>query len=391
MKWITHFLYSLRLERGLIFVTIGNVVSICLGSVLWFLLASLSSTHSYGSINYYISVATISGSIGIMGFDITLTTFTAKGLTKMVTESGSLVLISGIVISFALSLIFMSLSLIISFIGLMFFIFSVAEILGSHLYKEFMIVMILARAISLVSVPILFRAYGVDGALYAYGLSYLPVSYRFFISLRKFNLSLSTLRPIKAFFFHSYAVGIFKTLVVCSDKLVIMPLFGPAILGYYQFGFQILTTASIIPIIITHYLLPQEAANKNINGKRLQILSIFSSTLITIVMISIIPTIINDVFPSFKIAVLPVQIILLAGIPLTLIAVFNSLLMARVKSFHVFVASGIFLVMQYLLIATLGALYGLIGLSISTVIASIAQTVYLFIIKRKLIPTSKNV
>jgi hypothetical protein len=89
--------------------TIGNVESICFGSVLWFILASLSTTNSNGSLNYYISISTISASIGIMGFDPTLTTFTAKGLTKMVAESGiTLVLVSGVVIYFVLSLIFMS-------------------------------------------------------------------------------------------------------------------------------------------------------------------------------------------------------------------------------------------------------------------------------------------
>jgi O-antigen/teichoic acid export membrane protein len=383
MKRFIRFFYSLDLEKGLVFVTIGNFVSISLGTVLWFVLAVQMTANNYGSLNYYISIVTIFTSIGIMGLDTTLTTFVAKGVHKMVSESISIVLISGIVFSTILSLIFMSLPLILTFLGQMFFVLSTSEMLGRHHYKEFMIVLIIARLITLASIPLLFDIYGVNGALYGYAISFLPLSYRFFISLRKFNLSLSTLRPIKRFFFHSYALGIFKHLVYFSDKLIIMPLFGFGILGYYQFGIHMLTIVSIIPIILSNYLLPQEAGNKNIKGKKLERLGIFSSLTITIFLIILTPIIITNLFPSFENAILSTQIILLAGIPFTMVAIFNSLLLAREKSFHVFVASGIFLVMQYALIASLGSLYGLIGLSLSMVIASITQTAYLYLMKRK--------
>jgi O-antigen/teichoic acid export membrane protein len=383
MKRFIKFFYSLEVERGLVFVTIGNLVSIGLGTILWFVLAIQMTANDYGSLNYYISIVTISTSIGIMGLDITLTTFVAKGLVKMVSESSSLVLISGIVLSIILSLIFMSLPLILTFLGQMFFVLSTSEMLGRHHYKEFMIVLIIERVITLASIPLLFGIYGVNGALYGYAISFLPLSYRFFISLRKFKLSLSTLRPIKRFFFHSYALGTFKHLVYFSDKLIIMPLFGFGVLGYYQFGIHMLTTLSIIPIILSNYLLPQEAGNKNTKGKKLEMLGIFSSLIITIFLVIISPIIITNLFPRFENAILSTQIILLAGIPFTVVAIFNSLLLAREKSFHVFVASGIFLVVQYALIASLGSLYGLIGLSLSMVIASITQAIYLYLMKRK--------
>ena len=162
-----------------------------------------------------------------------------------------------------------------------------------------------------------------------------------------------------------------------------MPLFGVGILGYYQFGIQMLISLEIIPLIIYNYLLPQEASGNNRTGAKLELLGILSSALMTAVLIALIPAIITNLFPSFQAAVFPTQVILLAAVPLTMIAIYNSLLMAREKSFHVVVSSGVFLVTQFLLILLLGRLYGLIGLSIAEVTASVAQAIYLFLLKRR--------
>src|SRR5690348_54725 len=143
MNWFTRLFYSIGLEKGLIFVTIGNFVSIGLGAILWFILAARITAADYGSLNYYISFASIFTSLGIMGFDSTLTTFVAKGLTKMLKESSCLVFIAGIILSIILSLISMSFFMILVLLGMIFFTFSTSEILGRRFYKEFMIISIL--------------------------------------------------------------------------------------------------------------------------------------------------------------------------------------------------------------------------------------------------------
>jgi O-antigen/teichoic acid export membrane protein len=380
---ITRLFSSLSLGRGLAYVSIGNIVSIGLGGLLWFFLATQMDATNYGSLNYYISVSTIALSVGIMGFESTLPTFLPKGITRMLGQASALILISGVGLSIVLYIIFGSLSLVLAFVGLLFSTYSLAELLGKYLYKEFMILLIVSRLITLVSVPLLFNLYGVDGALYGYAISLFPVSYRFFISLRKFDLSLSTLTPIKNFFFHSYVLGISKNLVFFSDKLLIMPIFGLGILGSYQFGLQVLTAVSVIPIILYDYLLPQWAGDKKIEGKKIQLTGLLTSLAITVTMIFLIPQIITNLFPSFLNSVLSTQIILLAGIPLTMIAIFNSSLMANEKSYYVIAATGIFLATQYILIVCLGSLYGLVGLSISTVVASTAQATYLVMMTRK--------
>jgi O-antigen/teichoic acid export membrane protein len=391
IKWANRLFYTLGIDKGLSYVTIGYFVSIALGAFLWFMLATEMLPSSYGSLNYFLSVVTISSAVGMLGFESTLTTFLAKGVTKMLSESVFLTWTAGLIISIVLFLIFNSIPLILVSLGMLFFILSAAEVLGKRVYREYMMLLVIQRLISLVSVPLLYAFFGIDGALYGYSISYFPLCYRFFASSRKISFSISTLRPIKNFFFHSYALGISRALVLFSDKLVIVPLFGVGILGYYQFGIQMLSTVSVIPLVLYHYLLPQEAAKPNLNVKKVERLGVISSVTITMVLIILTPTIISHLFPGFRNALLSTQVILLAGIPLSMSAILNSFFMAREKSFQVLLASAIFLGTQYALIYILGWIYGLLGLSLSTVAASTVQAVFLFMMKRKISTTSLQI
>jgi O-antigen/teichoic acid export membrane protein len=376
--------FALGIDKGVSYVSIGYIFYTVFGGVLWFILAAEMPANDFGILSYYFSIAVILGAISILGFDSTLTTFLAKGVKKMLSESVFLTSAAALIISIILAISFKSLPIILIFLSPLFFTLSLAEILGKRLYKEYMIMLIIQRVLSLIFVPALFASHGIDGAMYGYSISYLPLCYRFFISLRTISFSVSTLRPIKNFLFHSYALGILRSLVVFSDKLIIAPLFGIIILGYYQLGIQILMTVSVLPVILSHYLLPQQAANKNENVKKIERLGLVLSVLITVFLIYLTPFIISNLFPRFEVAQTSTQIVLIAGIPLSLTAVLSSYFMARQNSLDILIASGIFLGTEYALIAVLGQWYGLVGISLSPVLAASAQALFLFVMKRRI-------
>jgi O-antigen/teichoic acid export membrane protein len=376
--------FALGIDKGISYVTIGYSFSTVFGGILWFILAAEMPTKDYGLLNYFISIANILGAIAVLGFDYTLTTFLAKGVSKVLPESVFLTSAAALVISIIIAIVFRSLAVILVFLSPLLFILSLAEVLGKRLYKEYMIMLITQRALSLIFVPALFASHGIDGAMYGYSVSYLPLCYRFFISLRTVSFSFSTLRSIKSFLFHSYVLGILRSLVTFSDKLIIAPLFGVIILGYYQLGMQMLIAISVIPIILSHYLLPQQAANKNENIKKIERLGLILSVLMTVSLIYLTPIIISRFFPLFKVAQTATQIVLLAGIPLSVVAIVSSFLMARQKSLDILISSGIFLGTEYALIAVLGQWYGLVGISLSPVLAASAQALYLLVNRRKI-------
>jgi O-antigen/teichoic acid export membrane protein len=385
IKRFLNVLSTLRSEKGLIYVSVGNLFFTFFGAILWFFLATQMPTDEYGSLNYFISVAAIFTAVGLMGFDSTLTTFLAKGLHKIQGEASALVCVAAAVLSIALWLIYGSSPLILAFVGVLFFSLSSAELLGRHFYREFMLIMIGERIISLVSVPILFWLYGVEGALLGYALSYLPFSYRFFGSLKKFNLDLSVLKSVKSFFYHSYGLGLSKTFVYSSDKLIIMPLFGLTILGEYQLGIQMLTALSIIPLILYNYLLPQHAAGKS-DKKRLRTIEVYGiiiTVLLTLSMVFLMPLIVVAFFSDFYNSILSNQIVLFAAIPLSMVAIYNSVLLSREKSSMVIIGAIIFLLSQYALLVTLGTFFELIGLASATLIASAVQASFLYFVRIK--------
>jgi O-antigen/teichoic acid export membrane protein len=377
LNWLQKLLHNIGSQRDLGYVTIGNLVSTALGALLWFILASLMVAANYGDLNYHISIATILTAIGILGFDFTLTTFLAKGFHRFAYEANTLVALSGVLLFFLVLLGFNSLSTGLILLGMMFFTLSTAELLGKNRYREFMMVMVLQRVITLISVPTLYNLMGVDGALYGYALSYLPLSYRFFFTLRRMTLSFNVLRSNKKFFLHSYGTGISRTLVHFSDKLIIVPIFGLAIVGYYQFGLQMLTLVSIVPTIMYNYLLPQEASGRANSPHIVKVLGVTVSIIISIVLIILTPFLVQTLFPQFRSSILATQIVLLAGPLLTLSSIQSTTLLARNQSRDVLISAGAFLGVQYSLLALLGSLFELPGLSVATVAAAAGQAVYL--------------
>jgi O-antigen/teichoic acid export membrane protein len=369
------------------YVTIGNLFFAAIGALLWFFLATQMTATVYGSLNFFISISAIFTSIGLLGFDSTLTTYLAKRVKSIEIESAQIVLLSGIVLSVVLQAMFNSFALTLSFLGMLFFSLSTAELLGRHRYKEFMYVMVVERTISLFTVPILFWLYGVDGALYGYAISYLPLCYRFVMSLNKlrFDFRFGVIRTHRNFFFHSYGLSLSRTLMFLADKLLIAPIFGLYILGQYQLGIQMLTATSMIPLIFYNYLLPQYAGNTHLNHRNLELTGIIIITILTVVIIAIIPYIVNSLFPAFTEAIMASQIVIVAGIPLTISALCNSALMGKEKSSQVMQAGLIFLASQYALLFVLGHTHGLVGLSFATLIAACVQAAFLYAKRRQLL------
>ena len=92
MNIVQRILRSLGVDKGLAYVTFGNFLYTSLGAVLWFYLTSILAANVYGKLNYDIAIATVLTAIGIMGFDTTLTTFVAKGASRMFPQAALLIL-----------------------------------------------------------------------------------------------------------------------------------------------------------------------------------------------------------------------------------------------------------------------------------------------------------
>jgi O-antigen/teichoic acid export membrane protein len=371
-------LYSIGVEKGLAYVSLGNVAYFALSALLWLYLASQLEPSAYGEINYKVSVVTILTSIGIMGFDTTIPALVAKGTLKVENESFSLVLLSAVTISTILIVVFNSISMTVLLIGMLFFTWLSVDYLGRHEFKKYMVIMAMQRGLSLASVPLLYTAFSSDGAIYGWGISYLVLCLPFLKMVKKFTLTFPTLVRIKSFFIHAYILGIAKALPYFIDKIIIMPLFGASIVGYYQLGLQISMITYIIPVVLYSYLLPKQAAGKNEDLTRVKWLGVFASVLLTLLLFFTLPYIIVNYFPNFDTGVTAARITVFSSIPISISAIYNSNFMAKGESRPVVIGIGIFVSIQVFLIIYLGSILSLSGISMSTVIASSAQCMYLY-------------
>jgi len=387
---VQRILRSLGVDKGLAYVTFGNFLYTALGAILWFYLASIVTPSEYGKLNYDIAVATLLTAFGIMGFDTTLTTFVAKGISRMFPQAVFLILVSGGVLSVILYIFLQSWSLVLLLLGMLFFTLVTARLLGNHSFKQFMLIVSAQRVLTLVLVPLLFELAGINGAILGFAVSHLVLCKQFFVALPKIDFSISTIRPIKKYFLHSYMLGIAKTIPYFSDKIIIPPLFGLTLLGYYQFGIQILTATAIIPIILYNYLLPKVAKGGTHDLSRTIWLGVFSAFALSAILFVLMPSIVMNLFPTFKDAILSSQILLFASVPLTVVAIITSILMGQEKSHHVAIGALLFLGTQFTLIVVLGEAFGLIGLSVSMVVASVLQCLYLLMARKKSVISNAN-
>jgi O-antigen/teichoic acid export membrane protein len=381
---ITKLFKAFGLEKNLGYVSVGNIANTFLGALLWLLIAAKLSASEFGSLNYDISIASLITSLGIMGLDTTLTTYLAKGVNKMMGESTFLIIISAGIISITMFMFYPSVPVILLTVTMIIFTLIESENLGNHNFKRYMWLMLIQRLLTLLLVPALFYFFGIEWALYGFIISYVVVSYEFVNWIKKIRISVSTFRPIKRFFFHSYVLGISKVLPYFFDKLLILPLFGLSMVGYYQFGVQVLAVVSMLPIIFYGYILPKESKNSNENSLHMFLkVGVLSSVSITILLFFGLPTLIQLLFPKFVLATNSAQLILLAGVPLTISSIYNSIMMAKGESRPVVIGAIIFVGFQSIAIITLGNWFGLIGLSLSTTIASVIQCIYLVFVEGK--------
>ena len=366
------------IEKGFAYVALGNIVYSILSITLWMYLATQLPATQYGEINYLVAIASISVALALLGFDNTLVSYLAKRNIKMESESSVLVAISAVIVSIMLYLLLRSVPLSMLVISMVLFAWVAADALGRQQFKKYMLMVSLQRIISLIAIPFLYVLLSVDGIIYGFAVSYIIFCSTYFRVFKKLDFSVSSITTIRRYFFDSYLISISKTVPLFADKIVILPLFDLLTVGYYQFGAQISSIGSVIPLIMYNYLLPRQSTGNSKNLKHTKYLGISCSIGLTLLLFALIPFIVPVYFPRFEPAIIPAQIIIFSGIPISLSAIYNSNLMASGHSRPVVYGAAIFLIVQFLLISTLGNIYSLIGLSWATVISAVLQTAFLY-------------
>ena len=286
------------IEKELIQVSVGNFSAILLGAVLWFVLAYLLESEQYGEINFDVAVATLASTVATLGLNFIVMTFLPKNQKNVLREANTIIVITNIPVFVFLFFITESLPVALLMVFTTTFMMSAAEYLGNHQYRKYVTLLISQKILQITLGLGLFFLLDINGILIGYAISYLVTSFNFFKTIRKFTTMFTVIRSKKHQVLHTYSLEVARTINMYSDKIVIAPIFGFAILGLYQFAAHFLLFLGIIPAILYNYLLP--SLTKHSKYKKIYTLSIGLSTLGAFAVFFISPIVIENIFLRYQ-------------------------------------------------------------------------------------------
>jgi O-antigen/teichoic acid export membrane protein len=376
----SNLLKFLNANKGLVFISGGNLSGALITGIFWLLLATIQNPEEYGHTNYIISISSLASAVALLGLNTTLTSFLSKGDNNVLVQANQVALLSGIAISLLTGVMlgWLAAAFVIT---MTFWMMSTYSLLGKKRYKEYSVVNIGTRGLQLVLSFVFYFLFGIPGIIMAFIVAFSLFSYRYFHSLPNFNFRLRQIGRNKlSFSVHAYAFNMSTAFLMYFDKLIILPLFGYTIVGYYQISLQFLLFIGMVPISFYQYLISEDSSGKN--KSKVTIMGLGFSVLLAIALFVLSPSIIQTLFPNFIESVDATRIISIGIIPMTIVWTTNSTLFNLGKSRFVALGSAIYLSTQIVLIYFLGNALGVNGLTMALDIALGLQAVFLFVSKR---------
>ncbi|WP_101477061.1 hypothetical protein [Candidatus Nitrosotalea bavarica] len=357
----------------------ANLLSTAISGIFWFYVASLLGTANYGEISYFIAMASIASTVSFLGASTTTIVFTAKG-EKILSTLFAITVISTSIAAVILFILFKNFGVSLYVIGSLVFSLSTADILGRKLYKDYSKYLITQKILFVGFALGFYYLIGPQGIILGYAVSFLPYFTRIYHGFKESKTNVSLIRPHFGFMMNSYVLDLSRTFSGQTDKLIVAPMLGFALLGNYQLGLQFLSLLGMIPNIVYQYILPHDSTGRS--NKKLKRATILVSVILAASGILLAPLVLPHLFPKFKESIGVIRIISLAIIPLSINLIYISKFLGAERSRIVLVGSGIYLLTQILSIFTLGKIYGVNGVAGAYVLASFAEAIYLITIDR---------
>jgi len=365
--------------KGLTTLGFGNITSAGISAIFWFYLASLLGAEDYGQVSYFIAIASISSTISFLGAGNTIIVYTAKG-EKIQSPIFFISIISSAVTLIAVFIIFSHIGISLYILGYVIFSLATSELLGKKMYGNYTKYLI-TQKILMTGFAILFYYFlGVEGVILGIALSFFPYSIRIYKSFKESKIDLKLIKPRFGFMMNSYALDLSRTFSASTDKLLIFPMFGFAILGHYQLGIQFLSILSIIPSIVYQFILPEDSSGNS--NQKLKKYTIIFSTVLAFLGITLSPFVLPVLFPKFTEAIQVVQIVSISIIPATINLIYISKYLGKGLSKIVLIGSIVFLLVQISAIFMLGQIYGVNGIATALLIATSTEAIFLIIMNK---------
>ena len=368
-------------KKGLLSIGFADVIGSGISGLFWLYIASQLNPSVYGEITYLISIAGLAQLVSLVGSSNALTVYTAKN----VKIQSTLFLLS--ILATAVSAIIITILLNRIDAGLLavgFVLFSLVNsvMLGKKLFVKYSKLIMSQKILTLILGLGLYFVFDVYGIIYGLALSYIPHLIIFVKEFSRTKIDFALLKPRKGFIINNYVMSLTAGLGGTIDKLIIAPVLGLTLLGNYSLALQMFTIMMVFSAVVYKYLLPSDASGES--NKKIRQIVLVISIIITILGVTILPNVIDWLFPKYVDATHAIQIMSLGVVPGTIAILYSSKFLGMEKSKIVMIPKLVSLGVVIGGFLYFGPIYGTIGLAWIIVTISAWEAIFLFTMDRTL-------
>ena len=362
--------------KSISLIGISDIIGSGIAAFFWFFLATLLDVEAYGELHYFIAIAGFAYIISMVGTRDVVTVYVSKKI-KITPILFLLSLSAGTVTAVVILGFFYRID--VAFLVLAFIIndLSIGYILGQKLFNSYAKYIITQKTLTLALGLGFFYIFGVEGIIFALALSYIHFTIFIFRGFREEKINSPLLASRSRFIITNYSLNLFGAFRNHLDKIIIAPILGLTLLGNYALALQIWAILILFSNIIFRYILTHDASGNP--NKKLKLFTFFSSIVIAIFGITILPLIIPEFFPRYTGTVNAIQIMSICVIPATVGQIYTSKLLGAEKSRTLIFARTISASSFLIAMLLLGLTYGITGVAAAFVLSSTLQAAYLAI------------
>ena len=372
---------SIIRKKGLLSIGFADIVGSAISGLFWLYIASQVNPDVFGELIYFISIAGLAQLVSLIGSSNALTVYTAKN----VKIQSTLFLISLLATAISLATITIFYNRIdAGLLAVGFVLFSLVNsvILGNKLFVKYSKLVLSQKILTLILGLGLYFVFDVYGIIYGLALSYIPHLIIFVKEFSRTKIDFTLLKTRRGFIINNYVMNLTAGLGGTVDKLIIAPVLGFALLGNYSLAAQMLTIMMMFSAVVYKYLLPMDASGES--NKKIRQIALVISIIIAILGVTILPNVIDWLFPKFIDAKDAIQIMSLGVVPGTVSILYGSKFLGMEKSKIVMIPKLVSLGIVIGGFLYFGPIYGTVGLAWVIVTALTWESIFLFIMNRTL-------
>ena len=368
-------------KKGLLSIGFADIVGSVISAFFWLYIASQLNPEIYGELIYFISIAGLAQMVSLLGSSNALTVYTAKNVK--IQSTLFLISILAVAVSLAIITIFFN-RLDAGLLAVGFVIFSLVNsvILGKKLFVKYSKLVLSQKILTLILGIGLYFVFDVYGIIYGLALSYIPHLVIFVKEFSRTKIDFALLKPRKGFIINNYVMNLTSGLGGTLDKLIIAPILGLALLGNYSLALQMFTMMTVFSAVAYKYLLPLDASGES--NKKIRQITFIISIIIAILGVTILPNVIDWLFPKFIDAKDAIQIMSIGIVPGTIAVLYGSKFLGMGKSKIVMIPKLVSLIVEIGGFLYFGPIYGVIGLAWVIVTTLTWEAIFALVMNRTL-------